>query len=161
MSSPIKTQQKKAARLYSFEGYSKKGALEEAGYSPSYIQANATRIFNLPEMVKYLEELEQRKEDASLRLWAQMLLDAPEIYKRYKQLAEKTDSNDVKRRIYADILDRTGFKQSKKIDISDNRRLQNVDEAIKDAAAEMDELGIDVKGIINGTGDRETEAKTA
>jgi len=148
----ISNKLRKACQSYVFEGKSKIDSLVEAGFSKSYVLGNVKKIFEQPQAQAYLDELYRKQEEMVSDLWKSMIKDAPNIYLKYKKLAEDSGSDDVKRRIWSDILDRTGYTSSKKIDIKDERLpTEDLDRELK---ALEDEVNIHVDR------DREEETET-
>lgn len=149
----LSEKQKIAAQKYVFEGYNKKQALIDAGYGKHYVNSNLGKLFNSPAMNSYISELQQRREDEAAELWRVMSEDAPEIYRRYKALAEKTDSDDVKRRIYSDILNRTGYVGANKLEVTKKIDPKEVEEDLEKVLKDLKDEGVDISQYIDGESD--------
>jgi len=137
---------RKAAQLYIFEGKGKMESLREAGYRPSYVKTKVARLFGCDEMQRYIKELRVIQEQKVLELWDKMANDAPKIYEKYKQLAESTKSDDVKRSILSDLLDRVGYRKAKQLDIHEEKTVkdENLDDKITEKISRLQEFGIKV-----------------
>lgn len=141
----ITNRQKIAARKYVLEGKTKVDSLTEAGYGRAYIRSNMAKLFGSKAIIDYMDELTRKKEEEVTQLWRIMANDAPEIYRKYKDLAEKTDSDDVRRRIYANILDRTGYIGANKLEVT-NRKIdpESIDKDLAKVLQDLKEENIDI-----------------
>jgi len=142
MADALNNQLKIAARKYIFEGKTKKESLTIAGYSPSYIKKNSRNLFRSAAMESYIDELERRREEEMAEMWRTMAQDAPAIYRKYKKLAEDTTSDDVKRKIYFDILNRTGYISANKLEITSKKgSIEDLDADIAKLELQLDQEG--------------------
>ena len=145
-----------AVRYHVMEGLCVSEACRKAGYGETYIHKQGHKILQTPEALEYISELRQVQDDAYEDLWRRMQFDAPEIYTKYKTLAEDTKSDDVKRRIWADLLTRTGFVTANKLEITNTSiNPEDIDDDIAKVLKELKDEGVDVTSISDESTDTE------
>lgn len=107
------TDQQRLFADYYFELNHGTNAAIKAGYSEKAAHVQASKMLKNPKIRAYLDELQRQRREKVLNRLASMAVEAAEMA---FDLAQNADSESVRAQMIKDIMDRSGYKATDKIE---------------------------------------------